>query len=145
VPQVELVRLWMPHCVALCATVRFFPPVAPFLFPGHNKTLLLVTTSLLQIYTMVMPTPTLLPYHLSLGECEVRTTVGTQDNPTYTEGITHRRCTIYDHEGLANAKLRHPLYMIFHKICVSPEDKAHSATRFYRWHTGAIFYGLLSL
>ncbi|KAK0185142.1 hypothetical protein F5146DRAFT_1114050 [Armillaria mellea] len=44
---------------------------------------------------------------------------------------------VYDHEGLAEAKLKHPSHTTFHKTRVSPEDEAKGATRFYRWHIDA--------
>lgn len=50
--------------------------------------------------------------------------------------------TVYDHEGLAEAKLKHPNHTIFHKTRVSEEDAAKGATRFYRWHIDAALYDL---
>ncbi|KAJ7897652.1 Clavaminate synthase-like protein [Mycena olivaceomarginata] len=50
--------------------------------------------------------------------------------------------TVYDHEGLAEAKLKHPSHTTFHKTSVSPEDAAAGATRFYRWHIDAALYDL---
>ncbi|KAJ6548673.1 hypothetical protein B0H19DRAFT_1161586 [Mycena capillaripes] len=50
--------------------------------------------------------------------------------------------TVYDHEGLAEAKLKHPHHKSFHKTVVSPEDEAAGATRFYRWHIDAALYDL---
>jgi xanthine dioxygenase len=50
--------------------------------------------------------------------------------------------TVYDHEGLAEAKLKHPSHTTFHKTRVSLKDEAHGATRFYRWHIDAALYGL---
>lgn len=50
--------------------------------------------------------------------------------------------TIYDHEGLAEAKLKHPSHKTFHKTVVSPEDEAAGVTRFYRWHIDAALYDL---
>ncbi|KAK0432504.1 hypothetical protein EV421DRAFT_1848649 [Armillaria borealis] len=49
---------------------------------------------------------------------------------------------VYDHEGLAEAKLKHPSHTTFHKTRVSPEDEAKGATRFYRWHIDAALYEL---
>ncbi|PBK59316.1 Clavaminate synthase-like protein [Armillaria solidipes] len=49
---------------------------------------------------------------------------------------------VYDHEGLAEAKLKHPSHTTFHKTRVSPEDEAKGATRFYRWHIDAALYDL---
>ncbi|KAF7369883.1 Clavaminate synthase-like protein [Mycena sanguinolenta] len=45
--------------------------------------------------------------------------------------------TVYDHEGLAEAKLKHPSHRTFHKTVVSPEDEVAGVTRFYRWHIDA--------
>jgi hypothetical protein len=50
--------------------------------------------------------------------------------------------TVYDHEGLAVAKLKHPSHTTFHKTRVSPEDDAKGITRFYRWHIDAALYDL---
>ncbi|GKV58045.1 taurine catabolism dioxygenase [Collybia sordida] len=50
--------------------------------------------------------------------------------------------TVYDHEGLAEAKLKHPSHTTFHKTKVSPEDEAKGITRFYRWHIDAALYDL---
>ncbi|GBE77382.1 Putative dioxygenase [Sparassis crispa] len=50
--------------------------------------------------------------------------------------------TVYGHEGLAEAKLKHPSHTTFHKTRVSPEDEAKGATRFYRWHIDAALYDL---
>ncbi|CAK5272695.1 unnamed protein product [Mycena citricolor] len=50
--------------------------------------------------------------------------------------------TVYDHEGLAEAKLKHPSHKTFHKTVVSPEDDAAGVTRFYRWHIDAALYDL---
>ncbi|KAL6307736.1 hypothetical protein BKA93DRAFT_727151 [Sparassis latifolia] len=50
--------------------------------------------------------------------------------------------TVYDHEGLAEAKLKHPSHTTFHKTRVSPEDEAKGVTRFYRWHIDAALYDL---
>ncbi|RDB19383.1 hypothetical protein Hypma_013451 [Hypsizygus marmoreus] len=50
--------------------------------------------------------------------------------------------TVYDHEGLAEAKLKHPSHKTFHKTVVSPEDDAKGVTRFYRWHIDAALYDL---
>ncbi|TFK70088.1 Clavaminate synthase-like protein [Pluteus cervinus] len=49
---------------------------------------------------------------------------------------------VYDHEGLAEAKLKHPSHTTFHKTQVSPEDEANGVTRFYRWHIDAALYDL---
>ncbi|KAH9486196.1 Alpha-ketoglutarate-dependent xanthine dioxygenase xan-1 [Psilocybe cubensis] len=50
--------------------------------------------------------------------------------------------TVYNHEGLAEAKLKHPSHTTFHKTKVSPEDEAKGHTRFYRWHIDAALYDL---
>jgi hypothetical protein len=50
--------------------------------------------------------------------------------------------TVYNHEGLAEARLKHPSHTTFHKTVVSPEDAARGATRFYRWHIDAALYDL---
>ncbi|EMD42350.1 hypothetical protein CERSUDRAFT_110859 [Gelatoporia subvermispora B] len=50
--------------------------------------------------------------------------------------------TVYNHEGLAEAKLKHPSHTTFHKTRVSEEDEAKGITRFYRWHIDAALYDL---
>jgi hypothetical protein len=50
--------------------------------------------------------------------------------------------TVYNHEGLTEAKLKHPSHTTFHKTVVSPEDAAKGVTRFYRWHIDAALYDL---
>ncbi|EAU92439.1 alpha-ketoglutarate dependent xanthine dioxygenase [Coprinopsis cinerea okayama7 len=50
--------------------------------------------------------------------------------------------TVYDHWGLAEAKLKHPSHTTFHKTVVSPEDNDKGVTRFYRWHIDAALYDL---
>jgi hypothetical protein len=40
---------------------------------------------------------------------------------------------VRDHEGLAEAQLKHPHHATFHKSRVSDEDEAKGVTRFYRW------------
>ena len=52
--------------------------------------------------------------------------------------------TVYNHEGLAEAKLNHASHTTFHKTPVSPEDEAKGVTRFYRWHIDAALYGDLN-
>jgi len=49
---------------------------------------------------------------------------------------------VYNHEGIAEAKLNHPSHKTFHKTVVSPEDEANGVTRFYRWHMDAALYDL---
>ncbi|TIA68992.1 hypothetical protein E3P91_03831 [Wallemia ichthyophaga] len=50
--------------------------------------------------------------------------------------------TVYDHEGLSEAKLKHPHHKTFHKTKVSDEDDEKGFTRFYRWHIDAALYDL---
>ncbi|CED83872.1 clavaminate synthase-like protein [Phaffia rhodozyma] len=50
--------------------------------------------------------------------------------------------TVYDHEGLPEARLKHPHHKTFHKTAVSPEDEEAGVTRFYRWHIDAALYDL---
>ncbi|KAG5642011.1 hypothetical protein DXG03_003783 [Asterophora parasitica] len=50
--------------------------------------------------------------------------------------------TVYNHEGLAQAKLKHPSHATFHKTQISPKDEANGVTRFYRWHIDAALYDL---
>ncbi|CAK5271265.1 unnamed protein product [Mycena citricolor] len=50
--------------------------------------------------------------------------------------------TVFDHEGLDEAKLKHPHHKTFHKTVVSDEDEAAGVTRFYRWHIDAALYDL---
>ncbi|KDN44835.1 hypothetical protein RSAG8_05308, partial [Rhizoctonia solani AG-8 WAC10335] len=49
--------------------------------------------------------------------------------------------TVYDHEGLAEAKLKHPHHRTFHKTAIPDEDDL-KFTRFYRWHIDAALYDL---
>ncbi|KAH9009527.1 hypothetical protein EDB84DRAFT_1546542 [Lactarius hengduanensis] len=52
--------------------------------------------------------------------------------------------TLYSHEGLETAELKHPSHRTFHKTVVPPEDEAaRGATRFCRWHMDAALYDLL--
>jgi len=48
---------------------------------------------------------------------------------------------VYDHEGLAEAKLKHPHHRTFHKTVIPVEDDL-KFTRFYRWHIDAALYDL---
>ncbi|KAJ7920284.1 Clavaminate synthase-like protein [Mycena leptocephala] len=48
--------------------------------------------------------------------------------------------TVYNHEGIEEAKLKHRTHKTFHKTIVSPEDEAAGATRFYRWDIAAALY-----
>ncbi|KAJ3823259.1 hypothetical protein F5880DRAFT_1652892 [Lentinula raphanica] len=50
--------------------------------------------------------------------------------------------TVYNHEGLAEAMLKHPSHTTIHKTRVTPEDEAKGITRFYRWHIDAALYDL---
>lgn len=50
--------------------------------------------------------------------------------------------TVYDHWGLAEAKLKHPSHQTFHKTVVSDQDTDKGVTRFYRWHIDAALYDL---
>ncbi|KAJ6474483.1 hypothetical protein C8R47DRAFT_1221198 [Mycena vitilis] len=49
--------------------------------------------------------------------------------------------TVYNHEGLAEANLKHASHKTFHKTVVSAEDEA-KVTRFYRRHIDAALYDL---
>jgi len=46
-----------------------------------------------------------------------------------------------NHEGLTEAKLKHPHHKTFHKTHI-PEDEDLQFTRFYRWHIDAALYEL---
>ncbi|TBU62425.1 Clavaminate synthase-like protein [Dichomitus squalens] len=50
--------------------------------------------------------------------------------------------TVYNHEGLAEAMLKHPSHTTFHKTRVSAEDEEKGYTRYYRWHIDAALYDL---
>ena len=51
--------------------------------------------------------------------------------------------TVYNHEGIERAALKHPSHPPFHKTPVSPADEAAAGiTRFYRWHIDAALYDL---
>ncbi len=50
--------------------------------------------------------------------------------------------TVYNHEGLAEAMLKHPSHTTFHRTRVTPEEEAKGITRFYRWHIDAALYDL---
>jgi hypothetical protein len=52
--------------------------------------------------------------------------------------------TVYNHEGLAEAKLKHPHHRTFHASPVSEEDESEGVTRFYRW-CGHRLIGLLDI
>jgi len=49
---------------------------------------------------------------------------------------------VYSHEGLAEARLKHPHHKAFHKNVVSQEDEDKGVTRFYGWHIDAALYNL---
>ncbi|KAI5116811.1 hypothetical protein M0805_007092 [Coniferiporia weirii] len=49
--------------------------------------------------------------------------------------------TIYNHEGIVEAKLKHPSH-VTHKTQVSSEDAEAGATRYTRWHMDAALYDL---
>ncbi|KAF7978014.1 hypothetical protein HWV62_1879 [Athelia sp. TMB] len=51
---------------------------------------------------------------------------------------------VYNHEGLAEAKLKHPNHTTFHKTPISATEDAagRDTTRFYRWHIDAALYDL---
>lgn len=49
---------------------------------------------------------------------------------------------VYNHEGLAEAALKHPSHTTFHKTRISPEDDKKGYTRYYRWHIDAALYEL---
>jgi len=48
---------------------------------------------------------------------------------------------VYNHEGLAEAKLKHPHHRTFHKTVI-PEEDDLKFTRYYRWHIDAALYDL---
>lgn len=50
--------------------------------------------------------------------------------------------TVFNHEGIAEANLKHASHKTFHKTYVSEEDEANGVTRFYRWHMDAALYDL---
>ena len=50
--------------------------------------------------------------------------------------------TVYNHEGIESATLKHPSHTTFHKTTVSPADEAAGVTRFNRWHMDAALYEL---
>jgi hypothetical protein len=50
--------------------------------------------------------------------------------------------TVYNHEGIETAVLKHPSHTTVHKNPVSSADEAAAITRFYRWHTDAALYDL---
>jgi alpha-ketoglutarate-dependent taurine dioxygenase len=47
-----------------------------------------------------------------------------------------------DHEGVAEATLRHPSHRNFHHTPLTDADEAADLTRFYRWHIDAALYKL---
>lgn len=50
--------------------------------------------------------------------------------------------TVYNHEGLVTATLKHPSHTTFHHSRVSIEDEEKGVTRYYRWHIDAALYEL---
>ncbi|KAF8582154.1 Clavaminate synthase-like protein [Ramaria rubella] len=50
--------------------------------------------------------------------------------------------TVYGHEGLTEAKLKHSHHKTFHKTRISDDDEEKGFTRFYRWHMDAALYDL---
>jgi hypothetical protein len=50
--------------------------------------------------------------------------------------------TVYNHEGLERAALKHPSHTTFHKTPVSPFDEAAGITHFERRHINAALYEL---
>lgn len=50
--------------------------------------------------------------------------------------------TVYGHEGIAEAELKHLSHRAFHKTLVTQEDEDKGITRFYRWHMDAALYDL---
>jgi hypothetical protein len=50
--------------------------------------------------------------------------------------------TVYNHEGLERAALKHPSHTTFHKTPVSAADEEAGIRRFYRWHIDAALYEL---
>lgn len=47
---------------------------------------------------------------------------------------------VLDHEGVAEASLRHPSHRTFHQRPLSEEQESADLTRFYRWHIDAALY-----
>jgi len=50
--------------------------------------------------------------------------------------------TVYNHEGLKSAALKHSSHTTFHKIAILPTDEAAGTTCFYHWHIDATLYEL---
>jgi hypothetical protein len=50
--------------------------------------------------------------------------------------------TVYNHEGIVTAVLKHASHTTFHKNPVSSADEAAGITRFCRWHMDAALYDL---
>jgi xanthine dioxygenase len=48
----------------------------------------------------------------------------------------------YNHEGVKELNLAHPVHDTFHKDVLTDEEKAAGQTRFYRWHIDAALYAL---
>ena len=49
---------------------------------------------------------------------------------------------VTEHEGIAEAQLRHPSHRSFHGAPLTDEQEARGLTRFYRWHMDAALYDL---
>jgi alpha-ketoglutarate-dependent taurine dioxygenase len=49
---------------------------------------------------------------------------------------------VRDHEGIADAELRHPSHRGAHARPLTPDDEARGLTHFYRWHIDAALYEL---
>lgn len=49
---------------------------------------------------------------------------------------------VRNHEGIPEARLRHPSHNGFHKWPLTPEQEQGGFTRFYRWHIDAALYAL---
>jgi len=49
---------------------------------------------------------------------------------------------VQNHEGLAEANLKHPTHRTFHRATLSDEQEDRDFTRFYRWHIDAALYKL---
>jgi alpha-ketoglutarate-dependent taurine dioxygenase len=49
---------------------------------------------------------------------------------------------VENHEGVAEATLKHPSHQTFHQAPLSPAQERQDFTRFYRWHIDAALYKL---
>ncbi|TFK47314.1 Clavaminate synthase-like protein [Heliocybe sulcata] len=50
--------------------------------------------------------------------------------------------TVYGHEGIAQANLKHATHTISHKTVLSEDEMSKGYTRFFRWHIDAALYNL---